>query len=129
MRVFADFGFWRMEIRGGHLVAGFGRIADVMKDDLLITVGDARSLAAVETDAVAHMNEDHREAIALYATRLLDEEAGDWRMATLDPDGCDLMCNARTRRLEFPQRVTDAEALRRVLAKLAEEARKRGSGF
>src|SRR5436190_4951691 len=28
---FTDFGFWQMELSGAHLVAGFGRIADLKK--------------------------------------------------------------------------------------------------
>jgi putative heme iron utilization protein len=120
---FSDFDFWRMEMSGAHLVAGFGRIADLKKDDLLTDIGDAGALAAAEEGAVAHMNEDHREAIALYATKLLGDEAGDWRIVSLDPEGCDLMQGERTRRLEFPQRVTDAGLLRQALVQLAQEAR------
>jgi putative heme iron utilization protein len=120
---FSDFGFWRMEVSGAHLVAGFGRIVDLNKDDLLTDIGGAGALVAAEESDVAHMNEDHRDAIALYATKLLGEEAGNWRIVSLDPEGCDLMQGERTRRLEFPQRVTEAGALRQVLVRLAQEVR------
>lgn len=33
---FADFGFWRLTIERGHLVATFGRIADLAAADLLL---------------------------------------------------------------------------------------------
>jgi putative heme iron utilization protein len=122
---FADFGFWRMEMSGAHLVAGFGRIADLKKDELLTDISDAGQLAASEEDAVAHMNEDHRAALALYAAKLLGEEAGNWRIVSLDPEGCDLKLGERARRLEFPERVTEAGALRRMLARLAQEAKAR----
>jgi heme oxygenase (biliverdin-IX-beta and delta-forming) len=122
---FADFGFWRMQMSGGHLVAGFGRIADLRTDELLTDIGDAGQLAASEEDAVAHMNEDHRAALALYAANLLGEEAGNWRIVSLDPEGCDLILGERARRLEFPERVTEAGALRRMLARLAQEAKAR----
>src|ERR1700730_13805589 len=120
---FSDFGFWRMEMSGAHLVAGFGRITDLRKDDLLTDIGGAEALAAAEEGAVAHMNEDHRDAIALYATKLLGDEAGNWRVVSLDPEGCDLMQGERARRLEFPRRVTDTGALREVLVRLAQKAR------
>jgi heme oxygenase (biliverdin-IX-beta and delta-forming) len=120
---FSDFGFWRMEMSGAHLVAGFGRIADLRKDDLLTDIGGAEALAAAEEDAVAHMNEDLRDAIALYATKLLGDDAGNWRIVSLDPEGCDLMQGERARRLEFPQRVAEAGALREVLVRLARKAR------
>ena len=32
---FADFGFYRFVIAGAHLVAGFGRIVELSRDDLL----------------------------------------------------------------------------------------------
>jgi len=120
---FSDFGFWRMEMSGAHLVAGFGRIADLRKDDLLTDIGGAEALAAAEEGALAHMSEDHRDAVALYATKLLGDEAGNWRIVSLDPEGCDLMQGERARRLEFPQRVTDAGTLREVLVRFAREAR------
>jgi heme iron utilization protein len=123
---FADFGFFRMEIAAAHLVAGFGRIADLEKSDLLTGTGDAAALADAEEGAVAHMNEDHRDAIELYATKLLGDEAGDWRIVSLDPEGCDLSLDGRTRRLEFPERAADSSALRRILVKLVGEARARG---
>jgi putative heme iron utilization protein len=122
---FADFGFWRMDMSGAHLVAGFGRIVDLKKEQLLTDIGDAEQLAAAEESALAHMSEDHRDAIALYATKLLGDEAGNWRVASLDPEGCDLMRGERVRRLEFPERVTDADALRQMLARLAQEAKAR----
>ena len=122
---FADFGFWRMDMSGAHLVAGFGRIVDLKKDQLRTDIGDAGQLAAAEESALAHLNKDHRDTIALYATKLLGDEAGNWRIVSLDPEGCDLMRGERVRRLEFPQRVTDADALREVFARLAQEAKAR----
>jgi len=123
---FADFGFFRMVLSGAHLVAGFGRIADLKKGDLLTDIADAASLAGAEEGSIAHMNEDHLDAIELYATKLLGEAAGDWRIVALDPEGCDLMLAGRTRRLEFPERAADSATLRRILVKFAGEARARG---
>jgi heme iron utilization protein len=120
---FSDFGFWRMEMSGAHLVAGFGRIADLKAEDLSTRLGGAERLIEAEESALAHMNDDHRDAIALYATKLLGDEPGNWRIVALDPEGCDLMLGERARRLEFPQRVTDAGALREIFARLAREAK------
>jgi putative heme iron utilization protein len=122
---FSDFGFWRLEMSGAHLVAGFGRIADLKAENLSTSIEGAERLIEAEEGAVAHMNEDHRDAIALYATKLLGDEAGDWRIVSLDPEGCDLMLGERARRLEFPQRVTEAGALREVMVRLAQKARAR----
>jgi heme iron utilization protein len=120
---FKDFGLWRIEIESAHLVAGFGRIVALAPADLRTDVGDAAALAAAEEDALTHMNEDHREAIELYATKLLNAEPGRWHVVSLDPEGCDLMLGGSVRRLDFPARVTNADALRKTLAALAQSAR------
>jgi putative heme iron utilization protein len=69
------------------------------------------------------MNADHADAIELYATRLLREQAGPWRITGIDADGCDLILGDKLRRLDFPQRVTTAGALRKILADLGRQAR------
>jgi putative heme iron utilization protein len=117
---FKDFGFWRIEMTGGHLVAGFGRIVDLRAGDLAIESDATQDL---EEGAIRHMNDDHADAIELYATKLLGEEAGPWRIIGIDPEGCDLMREDTVRRLDFPQRVMTAAALRQTLADLARQAR------
>jgi putative heme iron utilization protein len=69
------------------------------------------------------MNADHRDATQLYATRLLGAEPADWRCTGCDPDGIDLQAGAQTLRLDFPERVTGPGELRKMLVRLAEEAR------
>ena len=69
------------------------------------------------------MNEDHREAMNLYAAKLLGAGSADWRCTGCDPDGFDLQAGSVALRLEFPERVTTPGDLRKVLVKLAEQAR------
>jgi heme iron utilization protein len=121
---FKDFSFFRINPTGTHLVAGFGRIVDLKPEQFLTDVSDAAGLIEAEQGAVEHMNEDHREAMNLYATKLLGAEAADWRCTGCDPEGMDMQADgARTLRLEFPARVTGPGDLRKVLVKLAEAAR------
>src|ERR1041385_2328783 len=68
---FADFSFYRMAVKGAHLVAGFGRIVDLAPRDILTDVSDAAELLAAEEGAIAHMNADHAEACRVYATKIL----------------------------------------------------------
>jgi putative heme iron utilization protein len=121
---FADFGFWRVEVESAHLIAGFGRIVELKRDQILTVTQDAVDLLAAEESAVAHMNENHREAIGLYATRLLGAEAGEWKIIGIDPEGCDLMAGEAVRRLDFPQRINSPEELRKTLVALADKARR-----
>jgi heme iron utilization protein len=120
---FKDFCFFRIRPSGTHLVAGFGRIVDLKPEQFLTEIADATALVEAEPGAVDHMNADHREALNLYATRLLGAEPADWRCTGCDPDGIDLQAGAKTLRLEFPERVRGAGELRKALVKLAEEAR------
>jgi putative heme iron utilization protein len=69
------------------------------------------------------MNSDHREAVNLYATKLLGAASGDWRCTSIDPDGVDLQAGDTTLRMDFPERVTGPGELRKMLVKLAEQAR------
>ena len=120
---FGDFSFFRIMPTGTHLVAGFGRILDLKPKAFLTDISDAGALLEAEPGAIEHMNADHREAMNLYATRLLGAEAADWRCTGCDPDGIDLQAGANTPRLDFPQRVTSPGELRKMLVKLADEAR------
>ena len=122
---FGDFGFWRLELEAGHLNGGFAKAADYEGRQLLTDVSDAQDLLAAEAGAVAHMNEDHIEALSLYATRLGGEPDGRWRATGLDPDGMDLMAGDLTARVTFPTRVTGPGDLRSVLVELAKQARER----
>ncbi|HEY0219350.1 MAG TPA: DUF2470 domain-containing protein [Afipia sp.] len=120
---FPDFSFFRIEVQGAHLVAGFGRIVDLKPAQFLTDVSDAAGLIAAEAGAVAHMNADHRDALNLYATVLLGAAAGDWICTGCDPDGLDLQSEVQVLRLPFPRRVSEPVALRKVLKELADMAR------
>jgi putative heme iron utilization protein len=120
---FADFAFWRMDVASAHLNGGFARAADLKATEVLSELNDAQELVEAEAGAVEHMNADHADAIRLYATKLLGEQDGAWRLTGLDPDGLDLALGDRTARLTFDERVIEAGQLRKVLVALAQRAR------
>jgi heme oxygenase (biliverdin-IX-beta and delta-forming) len=120
---FKDFSFFRIRPAGTHLVAGFGRIVDLKPEQFLTDISDAGALLEAEQGAVEHMNTDHQDALALYATRLLGAGPADWRCSGIDPDGIDLQAGNKTLRLDFPERVTGPGDLRKVLVRLADESR------
>jgi heme iron utilization protein len=120
---FKDFAFFRIRPLSAHLVAGFGRIVDLAPEQFLTDISDAGALLEAEQGAIDHMNADHRDAMNLYATRLLGAQPADWRCTGCDPDGMDLQAGAMTLRLDFPQRIVTPAALRQVLKQLADQAR------
>jgi hypothetical protein len=123
---FKDFSFFLLRPSGMHLVAGFGRIMDLTPGQFMTDISDAGSLLEAEPGAIDHMNADHREAMNLYATRLLGVPPADWRCTGCDPDGIDLQAGAATLRLDFPERVTGPAELRKMLVRLANEVRAKG---
>jgi putative heme iron utilization protein len=120
---FKDFSFFRIRPTGAHLVAGFGRIVDLKPEQFLTDISDAASLLEAEQGAVDHMNADHRDAMNLYATKLLGAKSADWRCTGCDPDGIDMQAGATVLRLEFPRRIVSLAALRQALKHLADQAR------
>jgi len=130
---FADFSFWRLSAVSAHLNGGFARAADLQATDVLTDLSGAENLIEAEESAIAHMNADHADAVRLYATKLCGAEDrkagrpkaanGPWRITGIDPEGLDLARGDVTLRLPFPQRVTDAQQLRKVVVDLAAKAR------
>src|SRR5437588_3023320 len=107
---FADFAFYRIALKGVHLVAGFGRIVDLKPQQVLTETGDAAELVAAEPQILAHMNADHADACRLYATKLLGAPDGDWRCVGCDPEGLELQLDRTALRLAFPDRARAPDA-------------------
>ena len=120
---FRDFRLYRIAVTGSHMVAGFGRIVDLPPEELLTDCTGAEELIAAEEGAIKHMNEDHADALALYATRLLGMPEGKWTATGADPDGLDMRAGQMRARLAFPARVRTGQELRAALVQLAKDAR------
>ena len=105
-----------------HAVAGFGRIETIGADEMFPS---ADKMAALEEGAVAHMNDDHADAIQRYAEKLLGATPGGWKIEGMDPDGADLRRGeAEVLRLPFTQPVYSGGALRKLLADLGAQTQK-----
>ena len=117
---FPDFSFWRLSPTAIHGVAGFGRIETLTPDEVFPV---AAEMEALEMSAIEHMNNDHAEAIHLYATKILKAQPGPWRVLAIDPDGADIGLHEQSLRMEFHTPVFTAAALRTKFAELAYEAR------
>ena len=123
---FADFAFWRLVVERAHYVGGFGRIVSLSPPELVTDLSGRIALLEAEQSIVEHMNNDHADALELYATRLLGAAAGAWQMTGIDPEGLDLVGGGLGLRLEFAQPIVGPGEARRVLAELAAAARAAG---
>lgn len=120
---FPDFGFVRLKVEGAHFIGGFGRIFDLDARDLLVPVTGADALIEAEPGIVAHMNDDHADALALYATMLARAPDGAWRMTGIDPEGFDIALGGEVRRIAFAKRISTPTEARQELVRLAAVAR------
>lgn len=119
---FGDFAFYRIKPETVHVVAGFGAIRTFDASSVFLSDELAASFQEGEPGAVEHMNEDHLDALALYATRLLGEPEGDWRITGCDPDGADLTNGEKVVRLPFPETVTAFPQLRHIFKRMSDSA-------
>jgi putative heme iron utilization protein len=120
---FADFAVYRLAMARGHYVGGFGRIVDLDGAALTTDLSGAEDLREAEPGILEHMNADHADAVALYATVLAGQQPGAWRLSGIDPDGADLLHCTTAARLEFPDRVLTAKGARDMLVALVRQAR------
>lgn len=118
---FKDFHFYRVTVERAHLVAGFGRIRWLSAAEL--NAVPASGLADAEQGIVSHMNEDHADAVQLYAAKLLGLAGSDWRMTGIDAEGIDLRQGGQVARLAFEGPLGDASEARKVLVALVGKAR------
>lgn len=120
---FGDFSFFRLEVERASLNGGFGKAFLLETADMILNESICGPLQEWEEGAVAHMNEDHMEAIGLYATVLARQPEAKWSLAALDPEGLDLVAGDLSARVWFEKAMTDPADLRATLVDLAKKAR------
>jgi putative heme iron utilization protein len=119
---FRDFNFYKVSLERTHLVGGFGKIRWIEPAELL-AVPPLPDLAASEEGIVIHMNDDHADAVQLYASKLLGLSAHGWTMTGIDQEGIDLRQGGNVARLPFDFPMPAAEEARRMLVALVAKAR------
>lgn len=124
---FRDFDFFRLRVESARYIAGFGRMGWLSQPHYRDAAPDP--LAGIAADAVAHMNDDHADALCDYARAFAGVEPSACRMTALDRRGFELLCQTGqgpTRlRLAFDRPLNDPSELRPALIELAARARGR----
>ena len=124
---FEDFAVYRVDVERAHLVAGFGAIHWLAAGDLRVDTVACTGLIAAEAEIVAHMNDDHADAVAACAHGLLGLPGDGWTITGVDGEGCDLRRGGAIARLPFGRPVTDAATARAELVQLFKRARRGGT--
>lgn len=121
---FPDFSFFRLEPQGASLNGGFGKAYALAAADILTESQVNEALATAEQSAIAHMNADHRDAIAIYARAFARAPHGDWIMTGIDAGGIDLVCGEDARRVFFTEPLQSPSDMRAALVRMAAEGRR-----
>lgn len=117
-----DFRFFRLAPVAASFNAGFGKAYAPAISELLCDSPANVELAEAEAGAIAHMNADHAESVALIARRFAGAGTGNWRLVGIDAEGIDLASGDDVRRVFFPAPLTSADTLRDALVQMARDA-------
>ena len=125
---FRDFAFWKLSVESIRYIGGYGRMSWVESEDW--HAAEADPLAAAADGIVAHMNEDHADAMVLYCQAFsLATDISAASMTTVDRYGFEMSAvtseGPRPVRLAFPEEVHTSDEARAALIQMLKEARTR----
>lgn len=118
-----DFAFFRLELERASMNGGFGKAYLLDRDDIIADNAVNDEFAVREQSAIDHMNEDHRDATAIYARHFAKAGDGGWTVSGFDSEGMDIVSGDQCLRVFFPEPLSAAQDLRRVLAEMARAGR------
>lgn len=119
-----DFRYFRLEVKSASLNAGFGKAYALVADDLVNANPANPELAETEPGCIEHMNDDHGEAVGLYAEHFAKAPAGNWRLIGVDAEGIDLADGDDVRRAWFDTQLASSKDMHMTLVRMAGEARR-----
>lgn len=128
---FKDFGFWRLEPVSVRYIGGFGRMSWVPGEDYRRASPDP--LAPAAAGILAHMNQDHADALLAYARALAGvPEATKATMTAVDRYGFEMSVEApdgpSAARLAFPAPLSTPDEVRKAMVAMVKDARSRLAG-
>ncbi len=126
---FRDFSFWRLKVESIRYIGGYGRMSWVSCDDWHEATPDP--LAPHAAEVIAHMNEDHRDALLSCAHKLSRaRQASDAWMTGIDRYGFEMSVKMpegqRPVRLAFASPATSLEDARAAVIEVVKRARAAG---
>lgn len=116
---FPDFLFVRIETASALLNAGFARAYPLGRGDLCDA--PVAGVSRAEARVVAHMNEDHGDALDAILRHAGEAGAG-WRLIGTDATGFEASLGERVRRIEFAEPVSEGTGFRAAFVELARAA-------
>lgn len=120
---FKDFSLWRFEVDRASFNGGFGRAYAMTASDLSAKLDKITAWGALEAGAREHMNDDHGDAVLLYATGLAEGSDGNWQLSGIDPEGIDLALGDDHRRVWFDSPLSGPGAIKTALIEMLTQIR------
>ena len=123
---FRDFAFWRLAVESIRYIGGYGRMSWVEASDWHAAEPDP--LGAAAAGVIAHMNDDHADAMVLYCKAFSKAtEIDAATMTGVDRYGFELSAmtaeGPRPVRLAFPRPVATPDEVRAALVAMLKDAR------
>jgi len=123
---FKDFNFWRLEVAAVRYIGGYGRMSWVGVVDWLAAQSDP--VAPFAEEIIAHMNEDHADALPLYCrafsratefttVAMTGIDRYGFEMSAVTPDG------PRPIRVAFAEQISTRGEARTALVAMLGDAR------
>jgi heme iron utilization protein len=125
---FRDFAFWILRVNAIRYIGGYGRMSWISQEEW--QAAEADPLAPFAAAVIAHMNNDHRDAMVLCCKAF--SKATDISAATMsgvDRYGFDMSAKTpegpRPVRVAFPTAVRTPEEVRATMVAMVKDARSR----
>lgn len=115
----SDFSFYQINLKRARFIGGFGQIAWVEKDSMLLE----NPLNKVEDEIIEHMNQDHVSTMKDYCEGLKRIVVSKIFMTGIDSEGFDVLADNKKLRFSFEKPIVTAEDARAALVLLARKAR------
>jgi hypothetical protein len=113
------FRFYALEPFQVRYIQGFGGLHWIAGESYLAP----EAMRDAEEDILAHMNQDHRDALRAYCRHMQGAEPQAAEMVGFDCDGFDVRADERLLRVDFAEPVLDPGQARRALVELAQRSR------
>ncbi len=122
---FGDFAFYQLNVERVYYVGGFGTMGWIASADYLTATADPLTHSAAMI--IAHMNEDHADALILYARAYCGFAAKQATMTGVDRLGFDVLAfdteGSRQLRIPFRDEVRTPTDARKALVAMVQHAR------
>ena len=123
---FGDFAFWKLHVEAVRYIGGYGRMSWISKNDW--QGAEADPVGSSAAGIIAHMNDDHADAMVLYcrafskateitAASMTAVDRYGFEMSAITPQG------PRPVRLAFAKPVSTADEVRAALISMVKDAR------